>query len=255
MKNLILSISELPELFFLIFFLSMFFFKKKKIFLLLLFFNTISLTLLSLPITSKLLKYPLYPEKNIYIKNLDRKFSLMLVPTSGFAKNKKNEYISYPSNSSINRLNNAYKFSKKLNIPIYISGGKTVENLKSEAEILKENFFKELSNKKIIIDSKSLNTNETGILIKKYLNENNLEKNIILFTDIYHFKRMQSVLEKNNINAFFLKKSFKKEEINFYDFIPNYKNYAEINVIKYSYFALINYIFLDKIDFHSLANN
>ena len=251
MKNIILSISTLPDLFFYVYFISLFFFKKKRTFKTIIFINTFFLIVLSLPITGYFLKLPLYPKKNIYEENLNEKYSLILVPTAGFQRINKS-YLPYPSRTSIKRLDDAYNFSKKLQIPIFISGGKTIDNIDSEAEILAKNFFQDLKNMEIVLETKSLNSYDTGYYVNKYLKENNLEKNIILFTDVYHFKRMLGVLEKNNITVFFLKNSFVKKKIKYYDFLPHYKNYKQMNEIIYSYFGLINYIFLNKMRANAL---
>ena len=98
----------------------------------------------------------------------------------------------------------------------------------------------------IILETKSMNSYDTGYYVNKYLTENNLKKNIILFTDVYHFKRMLGVLEKKNITVFFSKNLIVKKKIKYYDFLPHYENYKQMNLIRYSYFALINYIFLNK---------
>ena len=252
MKNIVLSISTLPNLFFYVYFISLFFFKKRKTFKTIILINTFFLIVSSLPVTGYLLELPLYPKKNIYEENLNEKYSLILVPTAGFQKNMDNLPIPYPSTSSIKRLNDAYNFSKKLQVPIFISGGKTINYIDSEAEILTKNYFKDLKNIEIILETKSINSYDTGYYVNRYLKENNLEKNIILFTDVYHFKRMIGVLEKNNITVFFLKNSFVKKKIKYYDFLPHYKNYRQINVIRYSYFGLINYIFLNKMRVNAL---
>ena len=251
MKNIILLISKLPFFFFLVYIFSIFFFKKKKFFKIIIIFNTFFLIIFLLPITSYLLKLPLYPKKNIYEENLDKNYSLILVPTAGFQKINKS-YLPYPSRTSIKRLDDAYNFSKKLQIPIFISGGKTIDNIDSEAEILVKNYFENLKNMEIILETKSINSYDTGYYVNRYLKENNLEKNIILFTDVYHFKRMTGVLEKNNITVSFLKNSFVKKKIKYYDFLPHYKNYRLMNEISYSYFGLINYIFLNKMRVNTL---
>ena len=251
MKNIVLSISTLPDLFFYFYFISLFFFKKKRTFKTIIFINTFFLIVLSLPITEYFLKLPLYPKKNIYEENLNEKYSLILVPTAGFQKINK-LYLPYPSRTSIKRLGDAYNFSKKLQIPIFISGGKTIDNIDSEAEILVKNYFENLKNMEIILETKSINSYDTGYYVNRYLKENNLEKNIILFTDVYHFKRMLGVLEKNNITVFFSKNSIVKKKIKYYDFLPNYENYGKMNKIRYSYFALINYIFLKKMSVSTL---
>ena len=252
MKNIVLSISTLPNLFFYVYFISLFFFKKRKTFKTIILINTFFLIVSSLPVTGYLLELPLYPKKNIYEENLNEKYSLILVPTAGFQKNMDNLPIPYPSTSSIKRLNDAYNFSKKLQVPIFISGGKTINYIDSEAEILTKNYFKDLKNIEIILETKSINSFDTGFYLNKYLNENNLEKNIILFTDIYHFKRMIGILEKKDIKVFFSEVLIKKKKINYYDFLPEYKNYKKMNEIRYSYFGLINYIFLKKMSISAL---
>ena len=251
MKNIVLSISTLPNLFFYVYFISLFFFKRRKTFKTIILINTFFLIVSSLPVTGYLLELPLYPKKNIYEENLNEKYSLILVPTAGFQKINKS-YLPYPSRTSIKRLDDAYNFSKKLQIPIFISGGKTIDNIDSEAEILAKNFFEDLKNMEIVLETKSINSYDTGYYVNKYLKENNLEKNIILFTDVYHFKRMLGVLEKNNITVFFSKNSIVKKKIKYYDFLPNYENYGQMNQIRYSYFALINYIFLKKMSVSTL---
>ena len=252
MKNIVLSISTLPNLFFYVYFISLFFFKKRKTFKTIILINTFFLIVSSLPVTGYLLELPLYPKKNIYEENLNEKYSLILVPTAGFQRNMDNLPIPYPSTSSIKRLNDAYNFSKKLQVPIFISGGKTINYIDSEAEILTKNYFKDLKNIEIILETKSINSFDTGFYLNKYLNENNLEKNIILFTDIYHFKRMIGILEKKDIKVFFSEVLIKKKKINYYDFLPEYKNYKKMNEIRYSYFGLINYIFLKKMSISAL---
>ena len=95
-------------------------------------------------------------------------------------------------------------------------------------------------NKKIILDKNSLNSYETGKNVSNYLKKNNYSNNIILITDLYHYKRMSGVLKKKEINPFFIKKNFVPDKINKSYFIPNYKNFSEINKVRYSYLALIN---------------
>ena len=128
--------------------------------------NTFFLIVSSLPVTGYLLELPLYPKKNIYEENFDKNYSIILVPTAGF-EHHNNEYFAYPSNSSIKRLYDAYNFSKNLEIPIFISGGKTKKNIDSEAEILAKNFFQDLKNMEIVLETKSINSYDTGVIYNK----------------------------------------------------------------------------------------
>ena len=95
LKFIVITISALPFFFFLVYFFSLFFFKKNKTFKIIIFLNTFFLIIFSLPITSYILKLPLYPKKNIYEENLDKNYSLILVPTAGFEKKGKFDFLNF----------------------------------------------------------------------------------------------------------------------------------------------------------------
>ena len=65
---------------------------------------------------------------------------------------------------------------------------------------------------------------------------------------------MAGVLKKKEINPFFVKKNFIADKINKSFFIPDKKNFSEVNKIKYSYLGLINYLYLNKIDIKNILN-
>ena len=259
MKEFILFFTHLPLFFLWIYFLSFFFIKRKKVFKKVILLNTCLFLFSSLPITVYLFKLPLYPKKNIYEENINKNYSLIVVPTAGFKREynntyKKYNYINYPSNESLKRLDDALNILNYLDIPVFISGGKTINNLDSEALILINNTNRNLDNKKIILEKKSLNSYQTGKNISNYLKKNNYSNNIILITDLYHYKRMSGVLKKKEINPFFVKKNFITDKINKSFFIPSSANFSEINKIKYSYLGLINYLYLNKIDIKNILN-
>ena len=199
-----------------------------------------------MPISLILLEKPFYPKKNMYeIKK--EIFSVILVPTAGIIYNKKENKIE-PTKNSINRIKKAIEYTEDIDLPIIISGGITKPDFDSEASVVFKSLKKKyLINKNIILEKKSINSYETSKNLKKYLKENNLNKNIILITDLYHYKRMAKSLEKNNIKPFYIKKIFKKKEISYKNFIPSFKNYSNINNIKYEYFGLIYYKILGRI--------
>ena len=155
MKEFILSFTNTPLIFIYIYFFSLFFLKRKSIFKKIILINSCLFLFFSLPITSYLFKLPLYPKKYIYEDNVNKKYSLILVPTSGFKK--ENDVLqNYPSNASLKRLENALNVFKYLDIPIFISGGKTINNFNSEAETLINNVPVKLDNKSIILDNISI---------------------------------------------------------------------------------------------------
>ena len=253
MKELILFFTEVPFFFIYIYFLSFFFFKRKNFFKKIILINSFFLLFFSLPISSYLFKLPLYPTEYVYEENINKNYSIILVPTAGF-KTVDGKMYKYPSKTSLKRFDDALNISNSLDIPIFISGGKTNKKYESEAEILINNININLNKKKIVLEKKSLNSYETGKTVSNYLNNNNYINNIILVTDLYHYKRMSGVLKKNDVNAFFIKNFFIIDRINKKSFIPNKKNFSQINQIRYSYFGLINYLFLNKIDIKDITN-
>ena len=252
MKNFILTITHLPICFFIIYLISIFFYKKnffRKIILI----NTFFLIFFLFPVTSYYLEKPFYPKKNIYEKNKNINYSLILVPASGFRKDHKNKiYLSLPSSTSIKRLKNAVKFTNYLDLPIFVSGGKTINYLDSEAKVLLKYSLKNFEIKQIILDEDSLNSYETAINLYKYINKKKMNKNIILITDLYHFKRMSGTLKKNKINSYIPNKLYEKKNLKKKDFIPTRANWSEINAIRYAYFGIIYYIIFNKMDINSL---
>ncbi len=153
-----------------------------------------------------------------------------------------------PTENSINRIKATFNHTNKLDLPIIISGGRTKKKYKSEANIifnkLKSKYF---LNKNVILEENSINTFETSKNIKKYLENNKLSNDIILITDLYHYKRMSKSLKKSGINPFFPREIFKKKIITSKSFIPSFKNFSKINNIKYEYFGLIYYKILGRI--------
>ena len=251
MKEIILSFTQAPAFFIYIYFFSFFFIKRRNIFKKIILVNSCLFFFFSLQISTYIFKFPLYPKKNLYEKNIDQNYSLILVPTAGFKK-KNNKIYNYPSENSLKRLDNALNVLNYLDIPIFISGGKTIDDFDNEADVLINNSVINTDNKKIILDKNSLNSYETGKNVSNYLKKNNYSNNIILITDLYHYKRMSGVLKKKEINPFFIKKNFIPDKINKSYFIPNYKNFSEINKVRYSYLGLINYLYLDKIDIKNI---
>ena len=168
------------------------------------------------------------------------------MPTAGVYQDSSGRW--HPSRSTVLRVVQGQQMATKFGVPIIISGGITKPDFDSEASVVFKSLKKKyLINKNIILEKKSINSYETSKNLKKYLKENNLNKNIILITDLYHYKRMAKSLEKNNIKPFYIKKIFKKKEISYKNFIPSFKNYSNINNIKYEYFGLIYYKILGRI--------
>lgn len=248
MKFLILNIIHFPELFIIIYFISFFFLNKypklKRVILI----NSFLLIFSTFPFISYLLEKPLYLKENFVNDNLNISFSIILVPAGGIINNEITKNI-LPTKDSINRFIDAKNLNKKLNLPILIAGGKTIENYKSEAKVIQE-YFNEEDNQQIYIEEQSLNTNETAKNLIKFLEKNFLNKNIILVTDKSHIKRMASVLRNNDINVY-IPKELTESSLTTKDFVPK-MTFLRMNIIKYEYIGLIYYLYKKNINFKNL---
>ena len=248
MKFLILNIIHFPELFIIIYFISFFFLNKypklKRVILI----NSFLLIFSTFPFISYLLEKPLYLKENFVNDNLNISFSIILVPAGGIINNEITKNI-LPTKDSINRFIDAKNLNKKLNLPILIAGGKTIENYKSEAKVIQE-YFNEEDNQQIYIEEQSLNTNETARNLIKILEKKKLNKNIILVTDKSHIKRMASVLRNNDINVY-IPKELTESSLTTKDFVPK-MTFLRMNIIKYEYIGLIYYLYKKNINFKNL---
>lgn len=104
------------------------------------------------------------------------------------------------SRSSTKRALNAFKLSKKLNLPLYASGGIVYTNVKekSEAEMFKE-FWIELGvdANNIIVETESRDTKENAQNIRTLIEG----KKIVLVTSAFHMKRAVTYFTKAGFNV------------------------------------------------------
>lgn len=93
------------------------------------------------------------------------------------------------SGHAANRLLTTARMYKKTHLPIIVSGGSVFEDSGNEAEISKRQLMTlGIPENKIIIENKSLNTEQNAYFTKKIMNEKNFE-HPILVTSAFHMKR------------------------------------------------------------------
>jgi len=161
MKNFLLSLFTMPGLIILIYLIGLFTIKVKKRIKL----YSIGLLItfvISCPIFSKLISYPLISlPKHLSSEKIDNAEAVVIL-TGGIYKNILGKW--QPSNSTQNRVYSAMLILSKYNIPLVISGGSTKPNSPSEA-VLTKNYYNLSAS---LIDSNSLNTYQSAVNLKKY---------------------------------------------------------------------------------------
>ena len=100
-----------------------------------------------------------------------------------------------------NRLLTAVRLQKKLDIPIVVSGGQIYEDSGREADIARR-ILKELgvSEDRIILENKSLNTTQNAQYTANILKEHNF-KQPLLVTSAFHMERAMANFDKLGIAA------------------------------------------------------
>ena len=233
MKQFLLSLFFVPVPIIILFILSFFISNKIRI-IKILNYSLVILVISSLPITSKLLTFPLnYFTPKYNNKNIDA----ILLLTGGINKNVLEEWV--PSEESIKRALIAKKLSRTMQLPLIISGGKTIENAPSEAYVLEQY----LNIKGSVLDEKSLNTYETAKNFKKIFNISK-NKSLLIVTNIKHSLRSYLVITSNNIKCYTLDHDI---VFHFQDLIPKLSGMDNFNKVLYEYIALSYYIITNKI--------
>jgi len=235
MKSLILdTLINIPILnlwlFFIYFFLKSNFWKK-----LFLYSNFCLLLVSSLPITSTLLKEPLYYDSQ-KVSSIKKNPEYVLVLTAGIFKDNYGNW--YPSSESIRRVQFGKFLSDKYLIPIIISGG-GVNKIK-EAEVLAKYFKYDF----YLIEIESSNTFEVGINLKNRMDLT--DKPLLLATNPNHHLRSVLVLKKHNIETLIPDEYVTNRRVS-YSVLPNIRGLSAFNNAIYEYLGLVWYYFNGKI--------
>ena len=246
MKDILYNIIYYPLPIIWCFIFILIFIKRKNLYYyikLLFIFFFISLT----PFFSTLLEYPLLQGMHNYTKQDN--ISIVLVPTAGIYKDNKSNW--HPSVNTVLRVSQGEKLAKKLDKPLFISGGIVNSEDISEAEVVKNIVVY----KNTIFEDKSRNSYETivnfqNIFFKDKDKDKANDKRVLLVTSPHHIMRMSLLLKSN---GFLVSNYYKKEnkKITLYYFIPDASMVYKINSIMYEYMAIIKYIFLKYIRINS----
>jgi len=240
MKEILLSLTTIPGLLILLYVLGIFSNKTKnklKFFSAALFMTF----LVSLPIISKLISFPI---SSLAKKLTDENISdvkLVVVLTGGAYKNIMGEW--QPSKNTENRIFHAKLFLDKHNLPLIISGGHTKKQAPSEAEIAKVKYNLEES----VVEVQSLNTYESAKNLSHLCKDK--EGSILIFTDKYHSLRTYLSFKTQGCNIIMNNYT---SNISLNDFYPSLRGFSEFNAVIYEYIGILYYIGTLKINFLKL---
>ena len=240
MKELILSFLTVPSVLILIYIFGLIssgYKKKLKIFSSCLFV----MFLLSLPIFGKIFSYPLLGLPKLFISSDLNDVESAVILTGGIYKNIINEW--QPSKSTEERVLYAKKILNKKNIPIILSGGATILNTPSEAEITKE--FYDLIDAEI--ETVSLNTYQSAKNLKSYCKKFN--NNLIIITDSFHSLRSYLSFKSQGCATILYDHNY---YIELKDLVPSLYGFLLFNKAIYEYAAITYYLVTFKINLINL---
>ena len=240
MKELILSLLTVPSALILIYIFGLIssgYKKKLKIFSSCLFV----MFLLSLPIFGKIFSYPLLGLPKLFISSDLNDVESAVILTGGIYKNIINKW--QPSKSTEERVLYAKKILNKKNIPIILSGGTTIINAPSEAEITKE--FYDLIDAEI--ETVSLNTYQSAKNLKSYCKKFN--NNLIIITDSFHSLRSYLSFKSQGCYTILYDHNY---YIELKDLVPSLYGFLLFNKAIYEYAAITYYLVTFKINLINL---
>ena len=188
-----------------------------------------------MPFFSYLLEYPLI--KGIHSYSEEDDIFIILVPTAGVYMDSQLNW--HPSTNTVLRVSQGELLAKKLDKPLFISGGKVNGMDVAESDVAK----KIVSYDNVIYENKSKNSYETIINFKNKFNKvNKNNERVLLVTSPHHILRMSLLLNSYGFAVSSFNKNIDKN-INIYSFLPDIRMVHKINSILYEYMAIIKYIF------------
>ena len=187
-----------------------------------------------MPFFSYLLEYPLI--KGIHSYSEQDNIFVVLVPTAGvYMDSQENWHL---STNTILRISQGELLAKKLDKPLFISGGIVNNTGVAEADVAKNI----VSYDKVIFENKSKNSYETIINFKNKFNKfNKNNERVLLVTSPHHILRMSLLLNSHGFAVSSFDKNVDKN-INIYFFLPDIRMVHKINSTLYEYMAIIKYI-------------
>ncbi len=175
------------------------------------------------------------------------KLDAVVVLTAGAKDLSWMDVKSAPSEASLERLVTGIRFSKRLHIPLVITGGSGDPSRPqlSEADAMAETAVSlGVPRKGIIIENKSRNTLESAAAMKNILRG----RRILLVTSAYHLKRSTAMFKKQGFTVVPAAAGYKAEQqaFSFFSLIPQASSLHVSSIAIHEYVSFIWYNYRGK---------
>lgn len=148
-----------------------------------------------------------------------------------------------PMEGALERIVATAKLYNKNPKPIYISGGKVLEQIESESSVYKKELVAlGVCEEDIFIEERSRNTKENAIYTKEIMREKNYTRGVIV-TSATHMTRSMKVFEEEGFEFYPVPCGFvgQTEIVSIQNFIPNYTTLKNTVAVLWEYFGMIYY--------------
>ena len=210
------------------------FWNYRRLSFILIVFATGLLVILSLPVTSRLLTYPLSMEQ--YLKS-GQEVDAVLVPTAGMFLDPSGRWWS--NNTGVVRAVRGRQLSQKLDIPLIISGGSPRTEPVSEAEVLVEQLG--LGGELLIVEKDADNTWETAVAVSSIMSRLGGGR-VLLVTSRVHLKRMAATLRAQGLGVSVVAVTFPNKKKAKYSWIPSAAGMGASRGALREYIAIMHYL-------------
>ena len=214
--------------------LGVFFWNYRRLSFVLIVFATGFLVILSLPVTSRVLTYPLSMEQYL---DSGQEVDAVLVPTAGMFLDPSGRWWS--NNTGVVRAVRGRQLSQQLDIPLIISGGSPETEPVSEAEVLVEQLG--LGGETLIVEKDADNTWETAVAVSSIMSSLGGGR-VLLVTSPAHLKRMAATLRAQGLGVSVVASRFPNKKKAAYGWIPSAAGMGASRGALREYIAIMYYL-------------
>ena len=234
MRYILENLLSVPVPLIILLVLGVFFWNYRRLSFALIVFATGLLVILSLPVTSRLLTYPLSMEQ--YLQS-GQEVDAVLVPTAGIFLDPGGRWWS--NNTGVVRAVRGHQLSQELDIPLIISGGSPETEPVSEAEVL----VKQLGwgGEPLIVEKTADNTWETAVAVSSIMSRLGGGR-VLLVTSPAHLKRMAATLRAQGLGVSVVASPFPNKKKAAYGWIPSAAGMGASRGALREYIAIVHYL-------------
>jgi uncharacterized SAM-binding protein YcdF (DUF218 family) len=197
-------------------------------------FATALLVILSFPVMSVVLTYPLSMEWEL---ESGQEVDAILVPTAGMFRDPSGRWWS--NNTGVVRAVRGYQLSEELKIPLIISGGSPEREPVSEAEVLVGQL--NLGRERLILEEGAANSWETALAVSRIMRKLGGDR-VLLVTSPAHLKRMAATLRAQGLGVSVVASTFPNRKKAEYGWIPSAAGMGGSRGALREYIAIMYYL-------------